>query len=390
MTTKPQFNNHLLPLWSDETLLTPAFVYDEGHVIEKLELLSGVRKESGCHILYSVKALSFSTLLHSISRYVDGFSVSSLFEGRLGREILGNNGSIHLTSPGLRTSEMQEISNTCNYISFNSLNQFLHNRQWTKKVRCGVRINPGLSFVRDERYDPCRKFSKLGVSVTELDAIYDNHDFPEEISGLHVHSNCGSENYGELEQTIGKLIHQHGELLTKMQWINLGGGYLLKDQDQLNILSRLVKRLRQQYGLEVYFEPGKAIVDGAGYLVASVIDIFTSNGRKIAVVDTTVNHLPEVFEYQYCPHVLQDIPDGKHEYRIVGASCLSGDLFGDYCFDKELQTGSRIIFSNVGAYMLVKANMFNGINLPCIYRLDQAGHLQQIKKYDYTDFRSRL
>ena len=390
MTTNPQFNNQLLPLWTDDTLLTPAFVYDEGHIIEKLELLAGVRKESGCHILYSVKALSFNTLLQTISEYVDGFSVSSLFESRLAGEVLGNNGSIHLTSPGIRTDEMQEISNTCNYISFNSLSQFLHNRQWTKKLHCGVRINPGLSFVKDERYDPCRKFSKLGIPISELDAVFTNHDLLKEISGLHVHSNCESENYGELEQTINKLIYQHGELLTQMRWLNLGGGYLLKDWDQLDVLCQLVKRLRQRYGLKVYFEPGKSIVDGAGYLVASVIDIFTSNGRKIAVVDTTINHLPEVFEYQYCPHVLQDIPDGKHEYRVVGASCLSGDLFGDYHFDKELQTGSRIIFSNVGAYMLVKANMFNGINLPCIYRLDRAGNLQQVKKYDYTDFRSRL
>ena len=390
MTANPQFNNHLLPLWSDDTLFTPAFVYDEGHVVEKLELLSWVRKESGCHILYSVKALSFNTLLQTISGYVDGFSVSSLFEGRLAREILGNNGSIHLTSPGIRTDDMPEISKTCDYISFNSLNQFMYNRQWTKKLHCGVRINPGLSFVKDKRYDPCRKFSKLGIPISELGGIYSNLDLLKELSGLHVHSNCESENYSELEQTIAKLTRQHGELLTRMQWLNLGGGYLLKDQGQLDVLCRLVKRLRQQYGLEIYFEPGKAIVGGAGYLVASVIDIFTSNGRKIAVVDTTVNHLPEVFEYQYRPHILQDSTDGKYEYRIVGASCLSGDLFGDYRFEKALETGNRIIFSNVGAYMLVKANMFNGINLPCIYRLDQSGHIQQVRKYDYTDFRNRL
>ena len=125
-------------------------------------------------------------------------------------------------------------------------------------------------------------------------------------------------------------------------------------------------------------------------MVASVIDLFTSNGRKIAVVDTTVNHLPEVFEYQYSPQVLQDIPDGRYEYRVVGASCLSGDLFGDYRFDKELETGSRIIFSNVGAYMLVKANMFNGINLPAIYALGRTGEIKQELKFEYKNYRNRL
>lgn len=390
MTLNPQFNNRLLPLWSDDLLVTPAFVYDEEYIIEKLELLSAIRNASGCHILYSVKALSFSDLLLIIARYVDGFSVSSLFESRLAREVLGSHGSIHITSPGIRMDDLPEISGTCNYLSFNSLNQFLQNRQWTKKINCGLRVNPDLSFAGDERYDPCCKFSKLGVPLEELESVYINNDFMKEISGIHIHTNCESEDYDELVQTIDKMVEQQSGFLEQMQWLNLGGGYLLNDPDQLHVLCNLVQKLQHLYGLDIYFEPGKAIVDNAGYLVASVIDLFVSNNRKIAVVDTTINHLPEVFEYQYQPQVLQDVPGGRHEYRVVGSSCLSGDLFGDYCFDKELELGSRIIFSGVGAYMMVKANMFNGINLPSIYRLDRTGQIRQVKSYEYRDYRSRL
>ena len=390
MTINPQFNNHLLPLWSDDELVTPAFVYDEVNIIEKLELLSGVRNESGCHILYSVKALSFNDLLLVIAKYVDGFSVSSLFESRLAREVLGDHGSIHLTSPGVRTDDMPEISDTCNYLSFNSLNQFLQNRQWTKKIHCGLRVNPELSFAGDKRFDPCCKFSKLGVPLTKLESFCTNSDFMKEISGIHIHTNCESENYNELGQTIDKLVEHQSGFLEQMQWLNLGGGYLLNDPDQLHVLCNLVKKIRHRYGLDIYFEPGKAIIDNAGYLVASVIDLFVSDDRRVAVVDTTINHLPEVFEYQYRPQILQDTTGGRHEYRIVGSSCLSGDLFGNYCFDKPLELGSRIIFADVGAYMMVKANMFNGINLPSVYRLDSTGCLRQVKSYEYSDYRSRL
>jgi carboxynorspermidine decarboxylase len=38
------------------------------------------------------------------------------------------------------------------------------------------------------------------------------------------------------------------------------------------------------------------VVEETGYLVASVLDTFESDGRVIAVLDTSVNHLPEVFE----------------------------------------------------------------------------------------------
>jgi carboxynorspermidine decarboxylase len=305
-------------------------------------------------------------------------------------DLLENNGSVHLTSPGIRASDFPEISGNCDYISFNSLGQYLRYRQWTKNLNCGLRINPGLSFVNDERFDPCRKYSKLGVPFEELDAIRDDRKLLKDITGLHIHTNSGSDCYGELEQTIGRLHEQYADMLPQMRWLNLGGGYLLNDPAQFNVLCRVASQLHKQYGLKIFFEPGKAVVGNAGYLVSGVIDLFSSDGKMIAVIDTTVNHLPEVFEYQYRPVVLQDIDNGKHEYRIVGSSCLSGDMFGDYQFDRKLEIGSRIIIANVGAYMLVKANMFNGINLPDIYRLNKDGHLKPVKKYNYSDFRSRL
>ncbi|MEJ2095372.1 MAG: carboxynorspermidine decarboxylase, partial [Gammaproteobacteria bacterium] len=104
----------------------------------------------------------------------------------------------------------------------------------------------------------------------------------------------------------------------------------------------------------------------------------------------SVNHLPEIFEYQYRPTVLQESTQGKHGYRLAGASCLSGDLFGDYYFDHELTIGSRVIIANVGAYMLVKASMFNGINLPAVYSLDVSGRLRSRKVYEYSHYRERL
>ncbi len=174
-----------------------------------------------------------------------------------------------------------------------------------------------------------------------------------------------------------------------MEWINLGGGYFIDDEEQLRELESIIKNVKDKYSLDVFIEPGKGLVGSAGFLVTSVVDLFESNGKQIAVLDTTVNHLPEVFEYQYRPHILQENPDGQYEYRLAGCSCLSGDLFGDYRFDQALEIGSRIIFKNVGAYMLVKANMFNGINLPAVNILKPDEGLELQKEFSYTDFREK-
>jgi len=390
MTGVLQFDKHLLPLYTGSGLNTPAFVYDEAAIIGKLGLLAEIRRNSGCRVLYSIKASSFSLLLQRISRYVDGFSVSSLFESRLAYEVLGCRDGIHLTSPGLNQRDAAVIADTCGYVSFNSLAQWQRFRALGEKLNCGLRINPEQSFLQDERYDPCCPDSKLGVPLSQLTGLDPPADHLRGIRGLHFHNNCDSQDFRELELTVNKIIQELGKLLPGLEWINLGGGYQFSDTAQLGKLGDIAGGLRQNHGLDVYFEPGRALVENAGYLVASVVDIFDSGARTIAVLDTTVNHLPEVFEYQVKPRILQESPQGRYAYRLAGASCLSGDLFGDYCFDEPLEINSRIIFTQAGAYTMVKANMFNGINLPDGYLLNQNGGLELLKHYDYSHYRNRL
>ncbi len=157
-----------------------------------------------------------------------------------------------------------------------------------------------------------------------------------------------------------------------------------------DLLGEATDRLRSRYGLAIFIEPGAALVRGAGYLVASVIDMFRAGGKSIAVLDTTVNHMPEVFEYQFEPDVLGHDDDGEFEYRLVGSSCLAGDLFGEYAFSKRLRIGSRVVLTNAGAYAMVKAHMFNGINLPAIYSVTPTGELILRRRFTFEDFLSRF
>lgn len=379
---------------SDKINQTPAFVYDESVIIDKLAALSEVKKNSGCQILYSIKAAPMRGLLETIANRVDGFSVSSLFECQIAREIIGDRGTVHLTTPGLRDDEFGSIVEYVDYISFNSLSQWQYYQghiqkdilgDEIQKLNCGLRINPEISFVKDERYDPCRKYSKLGVPIPELENI----KHLENIQGLHLHNNCESSDYTELKQTVDHVCLLLGQTLERMQWINLGGGYFIDNEKQQHELEQIIQDLKDTYTLDVFIEPGKGIVGSAGSLVSSVIDMFESDGKQVAILDTTVNHLPEVFEYQYKPEIVQENSEGGYEYRLAGCSCLSGDMFGDYRFEQVLSIGSRVIFKNVGAYMFVKANTFNGINLPAVIILKSDEALVLQKEFSYADFRGK-
>ena len=164
-----------------------------------------------------------------------------------------------------------------------------------------------------------------------------------------------------------------GQVLSQVEWVNLGGGYLFNEGANVGPLSEAASLIRDRHGAEVIIEPGAAFVRDSGYVVASVLDLFVSDGKEVAVLDTTVNHMPEVFEYSTAPTWSATADAGAYKYVLAGMSCLAGDVFGEYRFDEPLRVGSRIVFSSAGAYTIVKANTFNGIPLPTVYELRDDG-----------------
>jgi carboxynorspermidine decarboxylase len=181
--------------------------------------------------------------------------------------------------------------------------------------------------------------------------------------------------------TVEHLESQLGKVLGNLEWINPGGGYLYDEITMLEPFYQAVNLLKRKYGLDVFIEPGEAIVGNTGYIVSSVVDLFESEDTMLAILDTTVNHIPSAFDYQCQPSVLRSNQYGKYAYLLAGATCLAGDLFGKYRFDTPLEIGSKVTFEFVGGYSLVKANMFNGINLPNIYALNEQHELVLKKQY---------
>jgi carboxynorspermidine decarboxylase len=370
---------------------TPAFVIDEHVIHGLLGEVDRLRAACGCRVLYALKPLAFEFVLEMMKPHVDGFATSSLFEARLARAVLDDAGSVHLTTPGLRAHEIPELARLCDFVAFNSLGQCHHLAgALDSPEKAGLRLNPELPLVSDDRYNPCRRHSKLGVPLGQFRrALRRRPAIVDEISGLHFHTNCDSARFEPLFETVEHIESHLRDLLPRLSWINLGGGYLLDPAHDYQPLADAVQLLQSRYGLDVFFEPGAALVRSAGFLVAEVIDLFPSGGKTVAVLDTTVNHLPEVFEYQFEPDLLGHDDLGDHEYRLVGSSCLAGDLFGDYGFAAPLRLGSRVVFNNVGAYSIVKAHMFNGINLPTIYSVTREGELVLRRRFTYQDFLSR-
>jgi carboxynorspermidine decarboxylase len=373
-------------IFDTRAITTPAFVFDQSRLLAMARLLAHLRTRSGCKVLYSIKALPLLPVLELLLPYLDGFSVSSLFEARLAA--LTQSPALHITTPGLRREEMAELGGLCSHINFNSLEQFQRLAGSAgSDTALGLRINPGLSFLDDDRYNPCRTYSRLGVPMAEFQDAWQQSDIRDKLGGLHFHTLFSSKSFAPLAETLDHIGQTLGdEVLASLDWINLGGGYLFDTVEQMDDLSRIVQDIRRRWGVEVFFEPGKAVAGSAGYWVGSILDSFERDGKFIAVLDTTVNHHPEVFEYQKRPEPAWQEPEDGYPVLLTGSSCLAGDILGEYRFASRPQLGQPVVFRNAGAYSLIKANRFNGYNLPSIYLWDGADDIRRIKSYTWEDY----
>ena len=371
------------PVFTEIT--TPAYVIDEAGLVNNLEILADVQKQTGCRILLAQKAFSMFAVYPLISKYLAGTTASGLYEAKLGREEFL--GEVHVFSPAYKDSEFEEIVSVSDHIVFNSCRQLLKFADRCKGKSIGLRINPECSTQDTPIYDPCAEGSRLGVRLCD----FDERVLPY-LDGLHFHTLCEQDS-DALEQTLAAAEERFGKYFSQMKWINFGGGHHITRPDyDRERLVRLIKHIQSEYGVQVYLEPGEAIALNAGWLVTEVMEV-VKNGMDIAILDASAAcHMPDVLEMPYRPPLyLSGKPGEKaYTYRLSSRTCLAGDVIGDYSFDAPLEEGDRLCFEDMAIYSMVKNNTFNGMPLPDIALLRKDGSYELIKRFGYKDFKERL
>lgn len=370
------------------SLPTPCYVVDEERIVRNLEILNNVEKRTGCKILLAQKAFSCYHIYPKIREYVSGTACSGLYEARLGYEEMG--GESHVFSAAYRENEMDEMISYCGHIIFNSFSQLDKYRDRVLKAgrKIGLRVNPECSTQEGhEIYDPCSPKSRLGITNVN----FDRNDL-RGVSGLHFHTLC-EQNSDALAETLDAVEQKFGDVLSSLEWINFGGGHhITRDDYDIPLLEKCIRRMQDKYGLEVFLEPGEAFALNAGYLVTEILDI-TRNDMPIAILDTSAAcHMPDVLEMPYRPPLFGSGEAGSLEYtyRLGSQTCLAGDVIGEYSFDKPLEVGGRLVFGDMAIYSMVKNNTFNGMPLPSILLLKKDGTTETLRSFSYEDFKCRL
>lgn len=372
---------------------SPCFVLDEVLLRKNLALINRVQQEAGVQIILAFKGFAMWSTFPIVREYLSGATASSLSEARLCFEEMQT--KAHTYAVAYVPAEFGKIMRYSSHITFNSLAQYARFRKRLEnapeKISPGIRVNPEWSPVGTALYNPAAPGSRLGEVVENFDG-----QLPAGIEGLHFHVLCESSSY-DLEKTLEHFEQRFGAFLPQLKWVNFGGGHLMtRDGYNVEHLISVLKAFRKRHPqLHVILEPGSAIAWNTGVLVSTVLDIVKNKGVKTAILDVSFTaHMPDTLEMPYRPAVrnanADPQPGDKHQYRLGGVSCLSGDFMLEYAFEQPLKVGQKIIFEDMIHYTMVKTSTFNGVTHPAIAIWRSDDRLDVVRKFNYRDYRNRL
>lgn len=367
------------------SLKQPAFVLNLDKLRRNLTLMSRVQKESGAKILLALKGFSMWKVFPFLNEYLSGATASSLNESRLIFEEMSE--KAHVYSPAFNPYEINEILKYSSTITFNSIHQWekYKDQAIKRKISCGLRVNPEYSDVQTDLYNPGNPDSRLGILEDEFPI-----ELPKGIEGLHMHTLCES-SAEAFENLLKSFVLKFGRFINQLKWVNFGGGHLMtKKGYDVDHLIKIIQEFRNQYQVEVFLEPGSAVVWDTGDLVAHVLDIVNGRSIKTAILDVSFTaHMPDTLEMPYRPEIY-GAGDFPYLYRIGGVSCLAGDFMEPYGFQQPLEIGNQIIFRDMMHYTMVKTTMFNGVNHPAIYTWSEKEGFSCLRQFTFEDFKTRL
>ncbi len=363
-------------------LKTPYYLIDKSLLLPNLEKIKYVREKSGAKALLALKCFATWSVFDLMSQYMDGTTSSSLYEVKLGRQKFP--GETHAYSVAYADDEIDEVLANCDKIIFNSIGQLNRFEEQSRGKIRGLRMNPQVSSSDFTLADPARPYSRLGEwDPAKVETVIDK------ISGFMFHNNCENANFGLFSEMLSTIEERFGHLISKVDWVSLGGGiHFTGEGYPIDDFCNRLKAFSERYGVQVYLEPGEAAITKSTTLEVTVLDTLY-NGKNLAIVDSSIEaHMLDLLIYRQSAKLLPNT--GPHEVMVCGKSCLAGDIFGEFRFEREVRIGDRLSIQDAAGYTMVKKNWFNGVKMPAIAVRQLDGTVELVKEFTYDDYMQSL
>ncbi|MCL0049994.1 type III PLP-dependent enzyme [Thermodesulfovibrionales bacterium] len=323
-------------------------------------------------MLYAVKANPDIGVLEFLNSIGIGFEIAS--EGELQiLAFLGVEPTRIITSNPVKTLKFlkQAASYGVNYYAYDSTSEV----EKLAKYVCGSNVYVRLSVSNEGGEWPLSK--KFGVEIDEAAELLltakDSGLNPVGIT-FHVGSQCNNiYNWNTAILKAKSLWDITAKNGLHLKMLNIGGGYPIhytKDVVGIETIEQKVDAILWQKlpaDLEIFMEPGRAVVGDAGVFVSTVIGKTRRGDENWLYIDVGVfTGLMESISGIKYTYVVGS--RGKiATWTIAGPSCDSLDVIDRGVKLPEPEIGNRILILSSGAYTISYASEFNGFSIPRVF-----------------------
>lgn len=350
---------------SDE--VPPYILIDKQVVREKVSIIGKNIKNS--KVFYAVKANPDISILAFLNSLGIGFEIASEGELQILRS-LGIAPDRIISSNPIKTLKFLEQASSygINFFAYDSAAEV----EKLSKYASGRNVYIRLSVPNEGSEWPLSK--KFGVELDEsLELILYAKKrglVPVGIT-FHVGSQCNNVyNWNAALDKAKELWESADQNGIKFRMLNIGGGYPIRYTKNVVDIETIEKKIDRVISrkfskdVEIFIEPGRAVVGDAGIFVSNVIGKARRGDENWLYIDVGVfNGLMESIggiKYVYIVGSRND----SERWTIAGPSCDSFDVIDRDVVLPEPEVGNRILILSAGAYTVSYASEFNGFSVP--------------------------
>jgi len=354
----------------NEKIITPFLLIDSEKVREKVALIG--RHIKNAKLFYAVKANPDIKVIKFLNKLKTGFEIAS--EGEL--ELLSSIGveaSRIISSNPVKSLKFLKLAASygVDRFSFDSPDEV--DKLMKYIPGCSVYIR--LSVPNEGSEWPLSK--KFGVELDnalELLLYAGKRGLKPAGITFHVGSQCTNVYSWNIALDKAKALwDMAGKKGLKLKLLNIGGGYPInytKNVVGIEAIERNINTLiyeRFPEDIDIYIEPGRAVVGDAGIFVSTVIGKAKREDQEWLYIDVGVfNGLMESvggIKYSYIVESNKQARSRKL-WTIAGPSCDSFDVIDKNVLLPEPEVGNLVLILSSGAYTISYASEFNGFSIP--------------------------
>ena len=218
-----------------------------------------------------------------------------------------------------------------------------------KKINLLLRMKMKEYTIRTERHFVYGMYSK---QINNLIPKLRNNPHIEKL-GVHFHRKTQNISEWSLKEEVSEVLNE--ETLKAIDIINIGGGlpvdyrnYTVDNHDYIFEEIRKFKEWINEYGIQMFIEPGRFIAAPCIKLETEIIAIYENN---IIVNCSVYNSAMDTFVAHIRLLVENEMENNQGErFTIKGFTPDSTDVFRYRVYLNKPKVGDKIIFLNAGAY----------------------------------------